>query len=608
MNKQELKKFAKTLPDKPGIYQMINSSGKVIYVGKAKNLKNRVLSYFNVTQESPKTLAMINKVSDINFVVTNSEPDALLLESNLIKELRPRYNITFRDDKSYPYLYLTSKSDYPRLSFYRGSRKGPGRYFGPYPNAGASRRTLNIVQKLFKLRQCDDAFFKHRNRPCLQYQIDRCSAPCVNLISKKDYAKDIQLATLFMEGKNEKVMDSLTTQMESDAADLEYEKAAKIRNQISLLRTFNESQHIISDKGEADYIACSIESGLACVQVFIIRGGRNLGNKIFFPALKLQQQHEEVIAAFIKQHYLRANEYFDVPGQIYTSHIPDDLESIKSILSIKHAEKKIKFSFRPKGERAKIMELAQHNAALAINHKLSKKIKYQAQLEALSSILDCEETVQRIECFDISHHSGKGTMGSGVAFGASGAIKSDYRKYTLKDITPGDDYQAMEQVLRRHFLNIQKQDRPLPDVVLIDGGKGQLSKINSVFNELQLVENIKLLGIAKGPGRKPGLEKLYVPGNKSALNLDKDPSVLLLLQEIRDEAHRFAISGHRKKINRELTRTPLDEIKGIGKTRKQRLILHFGGLQGIKSASVDDIVKVPGISKDLAEKIYTRLH
>ncbi len=610
MDKSKLKEFAGSLPGKPGIYQMKNSSGKIIYVGKASNLKNRVMSYFSAKQASAKTLAMIGKISNIEYVVTHSEAEALLLESNLIKEYRPRYNITFRDDKSYPYLYLTSKSIYPRLSFYRGNRKAPGRYFGPYPNAGASRKTLNIVQKLFKLRQCDDTFFKNRNRPCLQYQIDRCSAPCVGLVSKENYAQNIRLAELFMKGKNDTVMDNLTEQMSTASADLEYEKAAKIRDRISMLRTFHESQHIISDKGEADYIACDIQSGQACIQIFFVRGGRNLGNKIFFPSLKLQQPPEEVMSAFIKQYYLGNSNFSDIPGHIYTSHVPDDVETIKSIFKSQSGQNNIKvqFSSMPKGERAKILDLAKHNVSLTLMQKLAKNIKYETQFEILTTILRCEETIGRIECFDISHHAGKNTIGSCVAFNASGPLKSEYRKYNIKSVTPGDDYQAMEQMLRRHFLNMQKQDRPLPDLILIDGGKGQLSKISGLMSELQLAENINLLGIAKGPGRKPGLEKLYTPGSKSPIDVEKKPSVLLLLQEIRDEAHRFAISGHRTKSIRELTKSPLDDISGIGNKRKQRLIVYFGGIQGIKSASVADIVKVPGISKDLAKKIYTKLH
>ncbi len=608
MDKSELKEFVRTLPSNPGVYQMKDSAGKVIYVGKASNLKSRVMNYFSAKQESSKTLAMVGKISSINYIVTNSEAEALLLESNLIKELKPRYNITFRDDKSYPYLYLTSNSIYPRLSFYRGNRKAPGRYFGPYPSAGTSRKTLKIVQKLFRLRQCDDVFFKNRNRPCLQYQINRCSGPCVELITENDYAKDIRLAELFLEGKNEIVLKNLTTQMSIAAEKLEYEKAAEIRDQISMLRNFNESQHIISHKGEADYIVCDIKSDQVCIQVFIIRGGRNLGNKTFFPALKLQQQPEEIISAFIKQYYLRDKKYFEIPEQIYTSHLPDDFETLNRALLMRNNGKKIQFSSRPRGERAKILDLAKQNVTLTLNQKLAKKIKYQNQLEELSNLLECDEIVQRIECFDISHHSGKNTMGSSVVFNANGAIKSEYRKYTVKDVKPGDDYEAMEQVLRRHFLKIQKQDRPLPDIVLIDGGKGQLSKIIALIDEMQLSENIMLLGIAKGPGRKAGLEKLYVPNNQSPLKLQKNSSLLTLLQEIRDEAHRFAISGHRTKSNREFTRSPLDCIEGIGNKRKQSLIVHFGGLQGVKSASVDDIVKVPGISKDLARKIYSRLH
>lgn len=608
MNKPELKEFARTLPGKPGIYQMKNSTGKVIYVGKAKNLKNRVASYFSSRQESAKTLAMIKNIESIDYVVTNSEPEALLLESNLIKEFKPRYNITFRDDKSYPYLYLTTHHKFPRLSFYRGARNMPGRYFGPYPSAGASRKTLNIVQKLFKLRQCDDSFFNNRSRPCLQYQIGRCSASCVGLINETDYAADIQLAEMFMEGKNERIMSKLTGKMSAASTNLEYEKAAKIRDQITLLRTFQESQHIISDKGEADYIACANESGFACLQLFIIRGGRNLGSKTFFPTLKFQQQPQDIITAFIKQYYLDKGGQSVAPDQIYTSHVPDDLKVITQLIQDVSGKKSIQITTRPRGDRAKILNLAKQNATLTLKQKLAKKLKYQMQFESLSELLKRDDIIQRIECFDISHHSGKHTMGSCVVFNAAGPIKSEYRKYTVNDVIPGDDYQAMDQVIKRHYSRLQKKELPLPDLVLIDGGKGQLSKSVLALKELQLEESIQLLGIAKGPKRKPGLEKLFLQTGKSAIKMEINSSVLLLLQEIRDEAHRFAISGHRNKSKRSLTQSPLDNIAGIGSKRKQRLILHFGGIQGIKSAGIDDIVKVPGISKELAERIYAGLH
>jgi excinuclease ABC subunit C len=608
MEKSNLKEFSRALPNKPGVYQMKNLSGKIIYVGKAKNLKNRVSSYWSANQDSAKTIAMVKNIAAIDYIVTNSESEALLLESNLIKEYKPRYNITFRDDKSYPYLYLSTADTYPKLSFYRGARKKNGRYFGPYPSAGASRKTLNIVQKLFKLRQCDDSFFNNRNRPCLQYQINRCSAPCVGLINQPDYTDDIAMAVLFMEGKNERILNLLTEQMISTSKKLEYEKAAKIRDQIAMLRAFQESQHIISDKGEADYIACDVNSGQACVQVFIIRGGRNLGNKTYYPSIKLQQGPAEIITAFINQYYLDQEKYFEIPDNIYTSHKLKDIDLFEKVLKRSGRAKKIKFNDNPRGERAKILKLAKHNAELTLKQKLSKNLKFEQQFESLGKVLERDETISRIECFDISHHSGKVTIGSCVVFGRDGTIKSDYRKFNVHGVPPGDDYQAMEQVIKRHYSKLQKQEKTLPDIILIDGGKGQLSRAAKIVNELQLGNAMQLLGIAKGPGRKPGLEKLYVMSEDSLIKLQVNPPVLLLLQEIRDEAHRFAISGHRNKSRKELTKSPLDNIEGIGNKRKQCLILHFGGIQGIISASVDEIVKVPGISKNLAERIYTSLH
>jgi len=606
MDKKRFNSFAKTLTPHPGVYRMYDNEEQVIYVGKAKNLKNRVSSYISKSHDSAKSRAMVNNIASIEIVVTNSEADALLLEINLIKEFKPRYNVVFRDDKSYPYLYLSDDDNFPRLSFYRGARKGKGKYFGPYPSAGASRKILNLVQKIFQLRQCDDAFFKNRSRPCLQYQINRCSAPCVGYISRKSYANDIDLAMLFMEGNNKKVIQALTEPMLEASKNLEFETAAKFRDQIVTLRQFQSSENISSPATEADIIACYHQAGIACVQVFLIRGGLNLGNKCFFQSLKMQETLEELMNIFIKQYYLGDN-IKEMPVNIYVSHKPTDSELLENILS-KKLNKNIRIKSQARGEKGKLVRMAIDNANIALKHRLAQNLRYSDRLEALTKFLAIEDQINRIECFDISHLSGSETVGSCVVFGNDGAIKSNYRKYNIKGVTGGDDYQAMAQVVNRHYMKIKKGDGILPDLVLIDGGKGQVSVVNEVLKELQLDESVTLLGIAKGPARKAGLETLILSDGKKLVHLQEDSIILHLLQEIRDEAHRFAIAGHRQRRKKKIIRSPLETIEGIGHKRRQKLILHFGGIQGIKKAGLAELAQVPGISQQLAYKIYDTLH
>jgi excinuclease ABC subunit C len=607
MDNKKLTAYIKTLSPYPGVYRMYDNEGNIIYIGKAKNLRNRVSSYASKSQDSAKTRAMVRNIGSIEVTVTNTEADALLLESNLIKEFKPRYNIVFRDDKSYPYLYLSTDKKFPRLSFYRGARKGKGKYYGPYPSAGASRKILNLAQKVFKLRQCDDSFFKNRSRPCLQYQIKRCSAPCVAYISSEEYSKDIRLARLFMEGKNEKVIQTLTESMARASSDLEFEKAAAYRNQIVSLRQFQESQHIVSDNGDADIIACHSEARQACIQVFIIRGGRNLGNNSYFQTLKMQESAEELMEIFIKQHYLRDEKNTDIPVNIYVSHKPSDSKLLEEILN-KKIGKVIRIKNKVKGEKDKLIRMARENACIALKQRLAQNLRYQDRLELLREFLDRDEPVARIECFDISHLGGVDTVGSCVVFGIEGAIKSDYRRYNIKCVTAGDDYQAMAQVINRHYINIRKGDGKLPELILVDGGKGQVSSVKKILIELQLDEAVSLLGIAKGPARKAGLESLILSDGKRVIRLQEDSMVLHLLQEIRDEAHRFAITGHRQKRKKKITTSPLEGIEGVGNKRRQQLILHFGGMQGIINAGPDDLAHVPGISQQLAHRIYDSLH
>lgn len=607
MDNAQLKSYVKSLSGHPGVYRMLDGDNAVIYVGKAKNLRNRVGSYLSRSHESAKTRALVKNIANIEVTITDTEADALLLESNLIKEYKPRYNVVFRDDKSYPYLYMSTDKDFPRLSFYRGARKGKGRYYGPYPSAGACRRTLNLVQKLFRLRQCDESFFKNRQRPCLQYQIKRCSAPCVDYISREEYRRDIELAMLFLDGKNEQVIKSLETPMFQASEKLDYERAAQYRNQIAMLRQFQESQHIVAKDGDADFIACKTQFNQACVQVFVIRGGRNLGNKVYFQTIRLQESPGEVIESFIKQYYLGSKLTRDIPGKIYVSSLPEDTDLLSDVLSRK-LNRKVNIHSRGRGEKARLINLAMENADMALRQRRQHNLKYEERMEQLAEVLEREEGISRIECFDISHLGGSDTVGACVVYGHEGPVKSDYRRFNIEGITKADDYQAMAQVIDRHYTRIRKNEDKLPDLILLDGGKGQVSTVKSHLREMQLDETISLLGIAKGPGRKPGLESLILSDGKSIIRLQPDSAVLHLLQEIRDDAHRFAITGQRRRRKKNLNKSPLEEIEGIGSKRRHNLILHFGGIQGVKRAGPDELARVPGISRQLAQKIYDTLH
>ena len=602
----EFKSFLKTLTSRPGIYRMYDANGLVIYIGKAKNLKSRVSSYFRKSVDSVKTLAMVTHISAIEVTVTETEVDALLLESNLIKEHKPRYNVVFRDDKSYPSLYLSSEHSIPRLSFYRGNRKAKGKYFGPYPNAGIARRTLNLVQKLFQIRQCDDAFFRNRQRPCLQYQIKRCSAPCVGFISRQDYAQDIKLAALFLDGKNNQVLQAMSAPMQQASANLDFEKAAHYRDQIATLRQYQNVQNVTADTSAVDIIACAIEADLACVQIFSLRGGLNMGNKSYFPRIKMGEDEADLINTFIKHYYLNLADEA-IPAKIYVSHKPADYKLLEIVLGQKQG-KPVHIQDKARGDRERLLKMARQNAVLGLQQQLAQNLKYQQRLELIGKLLDREDPINRVECFDISHISGELTVASCVVFGHEGAIKSDYRRFNIDGIVKADDYAAMSQVITRRYTKLQKEEGKVPDLILIDGGKGQVSSALQALKELQMDDSILLLGIAKGPSRKPGLEVLVMSDGKKTISLEQDSPVLHLLQEIRDEAHRFAITGHRQRRKKQQKHSRLDDIEGIGAKRRQQLILHFGGIQGISAARPEELAKVPGINKNLARKIFDTLH
>ncbi|MFV2057489.1 MAG: excinuclease ABC subunit UvrC [Thiohalomonadales bacterium] len=612
----DAKAFVAALPHKPGVYRMKNAAGEVIYVGKASSLRSRVGSYFNRNEPSIKTRAMVSKITAIETTITHSEKEALLLENNLIKALKPRYNIVLRDDKSYPYIYLNSQHPYPRLSFHRGAKSSKGRYFGPYPSAGSVRQTLNILQKLFLIRPCEDNFFKHRTRPCLQYQIKRCSAPCTGLIESDHYAVDMRLATLFLEGKNQQILDELGNKMEQSAQRQAYEEAAVIRDQIQSLRLIQEQQYVSTERGDLDIIAAVTEGASSCVQLFFIRSGRNLGNKVFYPKQASSADVSEVLAAFVTQYYLTESSVRVLPDEILVNHALHEVDLLQQVLSEKRG-KKLLIRHSVRQERAQWVKLAESNAKMSLAGHLANKTNLLARFESLQDALRLEAIPQRLECFDISHTMGEATVASCVVMEKDGFVKSDFRRFNITDITPGDDYAAMRQALKRRYTRIQKGEGQLPDVLLIDGGPGQTHEAIKVFEELQ-IEGVIIVGVAKGPGRKPGLETLHLHGingigdnvvgrASSICKLPEQSAALHLIQQVRDEAHRFAITAHRNRRAKNRG-SSLEKITGLGPKRRKSLLLRFGGLQEITRASIDELSKVNGINKPLAEKIYAYFH
>lgn len=603
------KAFVRGLTERPGVYCMLNAEGEVLYVGKAKNLKNRVSSYFRSSGQSSKTTSMLEQVQGIEVTVTNTESEALILENNLIKEMMPRYNILLRDDKSYPYIYISTDQDFPQLGYHRGARKGKGKYFGPYPGSGSIRETLNLLQKLFPVRQCEDSFFKNRSRPCLQYQIKRCSAPCVGHISKADYASDVEHSILFLEGKNDAVIDALIARMEAASGKLEFEKAAEYRDQISRLRSLQEQQLISVGDKDCDIIVAVTENGTGCVQVFTIRHGQNLGNRTYFPKHTAGAESGEILQAFIAQYYLPSPQNPEgrpLPPEIMLNKAIEDVDALSEAFS-EQAGHRIYIRQRLRGERARRVKLAENNVLIALRQHLSSRSSLFARFENLQDALSLDSLPQRIECFDISHTMGEETVASCVVFTHDGPLKSDYRRYNITDITPGDDFAAMRQALLRRYTKIKQGEGKLPDVLLIDGGKGQLKQAAEVLQELQ-IGDFSVIGVAKGRSRKPGEETLFLLGQREPFILARDAPALLLIQQVRDEAHRFAITGHRQRRGKKRSRSVLEDIPGLGAKRRQQLLKHFGGLQAVSRAGVDDLARVSGISPALAERIYDVFH
>ena len=596
--------FLKTLTHQPGVYRMYNEAGDVIYVGKAKNLKKRVSSYFKQTVDSPKTKALVSQIAQMDVTVVNSETEAFLLENNFIKKYRPRYNVLLRDDKSYPFIFL-SDHEHPRLSFHRGPQKKKGEYFGPYPSAWAVRESLRSMQKLFPVRQCEDSYYRARSRPCLQYQMQRCSAPCVKgYVSDDEYAEQVQWVRLFLKGKNQQVINSLVEKMEKASEQLNFEAAARYRDQINALRKVQERQWVAGTQDEMDIFGFAFKGSMACIQVMFIRDSQLLGSKAFFPKVPSTATEDEIFEAFLLQFYLAGNKV--IPKQIVLPKALSDESAIADLLS-QEANYRVKLFKGAREEKRQYLQLAQANALNALEAQYGQQKSVFARYIDLEAALEWENPIQRMECFDISHTSGQQTVASCVVFNREGPLKSDYRRYNIDGITPGDDYAAMAQALARRYKNVQDAEK-IPDILFIDGGKGQLSQAEQFFEEWPHDKKPLLIGVAKGTTRKPGLETLILADTHDTIPMNADRPALHLIQHIRDESHRFAISGHRNRRQKVKTTSTLESIPGIGAKRRQSLIKYMGGLQGLKKASKGEIASVPGISEELADIIYDHLH
>jgi len=597
MSAFDAKTFLKGVPDDPGVYRMIGAEDIVLYVGKAKNLKKRVSSYFRGNLSSPRIAMMVAQIERVEITTTRSEAEALILENNLIKSLAPRYNILFRDDKSYPYIALTAHA-FPRLAFHRGGFSKGAKYFGPFPGGVAVRESIHLLQKVFKLRTCEDAVFNHRSRPCLLYQINRCTAPCVDEISTDDYAADVRLATLFLQGRTSEVVNDLTRKMHAASEALAFEAAGVFRDQVRAVQQVLHRQYVDSGKEEdVDILVAVAEAGQVCVNLAMVRGGRHLGDRPQLPSVGKDIPVEDALLAFVEQHYAS----LPMPPRILTT---GTLAKVRSVLEElgKHAS-----VVAPRIEIEKAwVEMAERNAEVTIRARLASSDRSQSRLEALQAALDMPEPPARIECFDISHTMGEATVASCVVCEHGVMKRSEYRRYNIKDITPGDDYAAMRQVLTRRYEKVASGEGVRPDLVLIDGGRGQLAMGVEVFAELGL-ENLPSLGVAKGEGRKPGLESLIFPDGRAPLHLDPTSAALHLVQEIRDEAHRFAITGHRAKRGKARIGSKLEHIPGVGPARRRNLLAAFGGLDGVRAATIEDLCRVDGISRTLAEQIHAEL-
>jgi excinuclease ABC subunit C len=598
----DVKAFLSNLTTRPGIYTMLNDRGEIIYVGKAKNLKNRVSSYFKSKTASIKQQVMVAKVANIEVTVTHTEAEALLLECQQIKLHKPRYNICLRDDKSFPYIFLSTEHDYPQLGYHRGAKRRKGKYFGPFPSSGAVKESLKLLQKLFPIRQCEDSVYNNRTRPCLQYQIERCTAPCVGLIAKDRYAEDVKSTIMFLEGQGGLLIETVCAKMEAAASNLDFELAASYRDQIARLRTVMEKNFVSGEKGDVDIIACATNANIACVQVFFIRNGQHLGNKVYFPKMTDEHDPAAVISAFIPQYYLDKQ----IPAELIVSHEPQEALLLTEVLTAQ-AKHVVTISARVRAERLKWLQMAQTNAENSLHGKLADKQGISQRFLSLQEMLNLETPPKRLECFDISHNQGDKTVASCVVFDMEGPVKSAYRRFNITGITGGDDCAAINQAVLRRFKRLQQGEHEAPDILFIDGGKGQVQEAQKALAQLA-INNVMIVGVSKGVDRKPGMEKLILPGQNQPINIKTGAGGLLLIQHIRDEAHRFAITGHRQRLGKATKQSVLETISGLGAKRRQMLLKQFGGLQGITSAGVDALCSVDGISRLVAQRIYDTFH
>lgn len=594
------KAFVATLPNAPGVYRMIAADDGVLYVGKAGSLRKRVASYFSASPKSARIMSMLGQVARMEVTVTRTEIEALLLENQLIKSLKPRYNVLLRDDKSYPYVLLTDE-EWPRLGFHRGPRSVPGRYFGPYPNAGAVRETLNLMHKLFRLRSCEDSVFRNRSRPCLQYQIHRCTAPCVGRVSREEYDDAVHRVTMFLDGRSDELTDELTAAMERASEALDFEKAARLRDQIAAIRGLQSRQYVDGRVADLDVLACAMQGTEACVLLLAFRDGRNLGTRAFFPRTSGSDDPAEVLAAFVSQYYAEQ----PPPPEIILDRAIDDAPLLEQAFS-EAAGRKVRVRSNVRGDRAGYLDLARRNAEVSLASRVDSQSAQQARLEGLRELLELDQPPQRIECFDISHTMGEATVASCVVFDAEGPVRGQYRRYNITGVVPGDDYAAMGQALMRRFRRAAEAGGVLPDVLLIDGGAGQVRQAREVLAEVG-VADVAVVGVAKGPERRAGHEVLLLPDGRELRPGPGAPG-LQLIQQVRDEAHRFAITGHRGRRQKARSVSRLEDIPGIGPRRRGNLLRHFGGLGGLKAAGIEEIAQVDGISRALAERIHASLH
>ena len=601
------KAFLSTVTSQPGVYRMYDATGTVIYVGKAKDLKKRLTSYFRTQVGSRKTEVLVSNIQNIDVTVTHTETEALLLEHNYIKLYQPRYNVLLRDDKSYPYIFLSGDS-HPRLAMHRGAKHAKGEYFGPFPNGYAVRETLALLQKVFPIRQCENSVYRNRSRPCLQYQIGRCLGPCVSgLVSEEEYAQQTDYVRLFLAGKDDQVINQLVKRMEKASEELRFEEAGILRDQIQAVRRVTERQFVSNQGEDLDVMGVAFDAGMACLHVLFIRQGKVLGSRSYFPKVPADTELTEVVQTFVGQFYLQGSEARTLPAEILLDFNLPERELLAESLCVL-AGRKVNIQSKPRGDRARYLKLARTNAATALVTKLSQHSTIQQRLAALATFLELD-TIHRMECFDISHTMGEQTIASCVVFNRDGPLRSDYRRYNIEGITPGDDYAAMNQVLRRRYGKALEEDK-IPDVIIIDGGKGQLAQAKQVFAELNVPwdkDRPILLGVAKGSDRKAGLETLFFEAEGEGVSLPPDSPALHVIQHIRDDSHNHAISGHRKKRAKVKNTSALESIEGVGPKRRQQLLKYMGGLQPLMNASVDEIAKVPGISTALAEKIYYSL-